>query len=58
MALRTRFSENTINVKFLGMGGQGVVMASQMLGLAFFRAGMCNRYAGQSFTTTMMYSDK
>jgi 2-oxoacid:acceptor oxidoreductase gamma subunit (pyruvate/2-ketoisovalerate family) len=27
-------------IKFLGRGGQGVVMASQMLGLAFFRAGM------------------
>ncbi|MGD2127042.1 MAG: 2-oxoacid:acceptor oxidoreductase family protein [Desulfobacteraceae bacterium] len=27
-------------IKFHGRGGQGVVMASQMLGLAFFRAGM------------------
>ena len=27
-------------IKFHGRGGQGVVMASQMLGLAFFKAGM------------------
>jgi len=27
-------------IKFNGRGGQGVVMASQMLGLAFFKAGM------------------
>jgi 2-oxoacid:acceptor oxidoreductase gamma subunit (pyruvate/2-ketoisovalerate family) len=27
-------------IKFYGRGGQGVVMASQMLGLAFFKAGM------------------
>jgi 2-oxoacid:acceptor oxidoreductase gamma subunit (pyruvate/2-ketoisovalerate family) len=27
-------------IKFQGRGGQGVVMASQMLGLAFFKAGM------------------
>lgn len=27
-------------IKFYGRGGQGVVMASQMLGLAYFRAGM------------------
>jgi 2-oxoacid:acceptor oxidoreductase gamma subunit (pyruvate/2-ketoisovalerate family) len=27
-------------IKFQGRGGQGVVMASQMLGQAFFRAGM------------------
>ncbi len=27
-------------IKFCGRGGQGVVMASQMLGLAFFKAGM------------------
>jgi 2-oxoacid:acceptor oxidoreductase gamma subunit (pyruvate/2-ketoisovalerate family) len=27
-------------IKFQGRGGQGVVMASQMLGLAYFKAGM------------------
>jgi len=27
-------------IKFSGRGGQGVVMAAQMLGLAFFKAGM------------------
>lgn len=27
-------------IKFYGRGGQGVVMASQMLGLSFFKAGM------------------
>lgn len=27
-------------IRFSGRGGQGVVMASQMLGMAFFRAGM------------------
>ena len=27
-------------IKFYGRGGQGVVMASQMLGLGFFKAGM------------------
>lgn len=27
-------------IKFHGRGGQGVVMASQMLGMAFFKAGM------------------
>jgi 2-oxoacid:acceptor oxidoreductase gamma subunit (pyruvate/2-ketoisovalerate family) len=27
-------------IKFQGRGGQGVVMASQMLGLAFFKAGL------------------
>jgi Pyruvate/2-oxoacid:ferredoxin oxidoreductase gamma subunit len=27
-------------IKFFGRGGQGVVMASQMLGLTFFGAGM------------------
>jgi pyruvate ferredoxin oxidoreductase gamma subunit len=27
-------------IKFHGRGGQGVVMASQMMGLAFFKAGM------------------
>ena len=27
-------------IKFSGRGGQGVVMASQMLGLAFFKAGL------------------
>jgi 2-oxoacid:acceptor oxidoreductase gamma subunit (pyruvate/2-ketoisovalerate family) len=27
-------------IKFCGRGGQGVVMASQMLGLTFFKAGM------------------
>jgi Pyruvate/2-oxoacid:ferredoxin oxidoreductase gamma subunit len=26
-------------IKFYGRGGQGVVMASQMLGFAFFKAG-------------------
>ncbi len=29
-----------LEIKFSGRGGQGVVMASQMLGYAFFRAGM------------------
>lgn len=27
-------------IKFMGRGGQGVVIASQMLGLAFFKAGL------------------
>ena len=27
-------------IKFYGRGGQGVVMASQMLGYAFFKAGL------------------
>ncbi len=27
-------------IKFIGRGGQGVVIASQMLGLAFFKAGL------------------
>src|SRR3972149_9019879 len=27
-------------IKFNGRGGQGVVMASQMLGMAYFKAGM------------------
>jgi 2-oxoacid:acceptor oxidoreductase gamma subunit (pyruvate/2-ketoisovalerate family) len=27
-------------IKFCGRGGQGVVMASQMLGFAFFKAGL------------------
>ena len=27
-------------IKFYGRGGQGVVMASQMLGLGFFKAGL------------------
>ena len=29
-----------LEIKFSGRGGQGVVMASQMLGLGFFKAGM------------------
>jgi 2-oxoacid:acceptor oxidoreductase gamma subunit (pyruvate/2-ketoisovalerate family) len=29
-----------IEIKFCGRGGQGVMMASQILGLAFFKAGM------------------
>lgn len=29
-----------LEIKFSGRGGQGVVMASQMLGYAFFRSGM------------------
>lgn len=29
-----------LEIKFTGRGGQGVVVASQMLGLAFFKAGM------------------
>ena len=32
--------EKMNEIKFSGRGGQGVVMASQMLGLAFFKAGM------------------
>ena len=27
-------------IKFMGRGGQGVVIASQILGLAFFKAGL------------------
>ena len=29
-----------LEMKFTGRGGQGVVVASQILGLAFFKAGM------------------
>ena len=36
-----RPQESEMNeIKFYGRGGQGVVMASQMLGLGFFKAGM------------------